>query len=390
MEYFDRLGTRIEEAWTAEAREEERFPSVAMRALADDPPLGRVDLDELIDELLDPHRPAARQLAPLGAFGQPGVTVFYGRGFVIDVYFWTSAISAIHNHPFCGVFTLLRGFSAHAVYRFEERATLGPRVRVGELSLTDLTLVTPGHVEPFSLREHPLLHALVHVAVPSVSMVVRTVRTLGYLRYFPPALAIAMDEPDDPIARQLALLDMLRDSGDGRFLDRLERFLEHADFEASFRALSRTLPACAPNERTRLVDKVRDRHGAHADAIVPALERALRVQEGDAIRARLNDDDDRLLATALMLGDSRERVLGLVAARHSDPGARLHRFVDEAGLYVEGEEASAHIAHGLIDGEDLAAIETRLVEEYGEDAVREQRSAIAAYAKGSLFAVLGK
>lgn len=390
MDYFDRLGALLEDGWKWEDRDEERFPEVAHAALEKLPPGAHLDLEAFADEVLDPHRALGRQLAPLGAFGQPGVTAFYGRGFVIDVYFWTDAISAIHNHPFCGVFTLLRGSSVHARYRWQEREALGPRARLGELSLAALELVEPGHVERFSLAAHPLVHALVHVAVPSVSMVVRTIRTLGYLRYFPPSLAIAMDEPDEPIARQLAMLDMLRVSRDPQSSLRRDRFLRAADFETSFRALSRAFPSAGPEERAQLIELVRERHGDRALAIEPALRHAARVQEGDAIRARLRDDDDRLVATALMLGDGRPAILDLVARRHADPVQRLHRFVDEAGLFEPDEEASTILAHGLVDGDALPALERRLVDRYGAEAVAEQEKPVRAFVQGSVFSALAR
>lgn len=107
MDYFERLGVALEDAWSERNREEERFPAAALEVLARMPPQQAWGRAALLDHLLDPHRPVPLQLAPLGAFGQPGFTVLHGHGFVVEVYHWLESLSAIHDHPFCGAFTIL-------------------------------------------------------------------------------------------------------------------------------------------------------------------------------------------------------------------------------------------------------------------------------------------
>lgn len=381
MEYFDRLGRTLEDAWSARDRDEDVFPDLARAALSAIPPR-ELDVDALIDAVLDPHATAWRQLAPLGAFGQPGVTAYYGRGFVIDVYFWTHSLSAIHDHPFRGAFAIVKGESVHARYAWEERERLGPRARVGRLTLEELALVPEGTIERFGMPGDPLVHALLHVPVPSVSMVVRTIRTQSYFRYFPPGVAIAMEEPDDVIGRPLAMLDALRASGDPRYHDRLARFLAHADFETTFRACSRMWSAAGDDERARVLSIARERHGARAEHIAPALETALRAHEADEIRAQLRDPDDRFLATALVLATTRAQLLALIAQRHADPIARLRTFFDA----ILPSPELATVACALADGAGAEGALAKLIEEHGAENV--DADATRAYCERSMFSVL--
>lgn len=386
MEYFDRLGAILEDAWLARDRDEDRFPDVALAALEQFPPREHLDLEALIDAILDPHRTAWRQLAPLGAFGQPGVTAYYGRGFVVDVYFWTHAMSAIHDHPFRGAFTILKGESVHASFAFEEEERPSPRVRIGRLALSELAILGEGHAQRFGEARDPLVHALLHVPIPSVSMVVRTIRTQGYFRYFPPAIAIAMDEPDELVGRQLAMLDALRASDHPRYRERLERVLRHADFETTFRALSRLWSHAARDERDRCVDIASERHGDRAAMIAPALETALRAHEADALRGRMRDPDDRLVATLFVLAETRAQLLSALAARHADPVARIHAFLDAPGVFEPGEEGAAAVAHALADGAGEDGALQRLVERFGAEAVLEDE--VRSYCRGSAMSVL--
>jgi hypothetical protein len=328
-DYFDRLGARLEAEWGAVNRDEEAFPDLAAAALADLPPGDHLDVESLIDRLLDPDRPASRSFAPLGAFGQPGLTAWFGHGFVVEIYFWRHSLSAIHNHPFCGAFTILEGFSVHAKYDFEEEERLGARARIGRIGVGSIDLVGPGHVERFSHQRHPLVHVLLHVPIPSVSMVIRTIRTVGYLRYFPPTVALAMDEPDEAIGRPLMLLDTLRTGGDPAYSGRLEWFLGKADFETTFRALSRIWGSADSDEREALIEVAARRHGGRVDAIARALDAAIRAAEIDGLRAQLTATDDRLVATGLMVAETREQLLSLFAERHANPADELRRFTDE-------------------------------------------------------------
>lgn len=382
---IDALGALLERAWSRRDRDEDAFSAVVMETLAARPPLATVDVEALVDALLDPERPVPRQLAPLGAFGQPGATVFHGRGFVIDVYFWTHALSAIHDHPFRGVFTVLRGHSVEARYRFDEARAPSARVRLGRLSLDALRRIEPGRIEPFGGVEGPRVHALLHVPVPTVSMVVRTVRTDGYLRYFPPGLALAMQPADDAFERPLALLELLRASGDPSFERRAEALFAAADLETTVRALSRL------GADSRWLDVASARHGAETMTLVEAALREARVtHEADQLRARLADADDRFVATGLVLADGRASLLRLLGEVHADPLRRLHRFVDEAAGFAEDEAASAHIAHALVDGLGPGGARERLVETFGAEAVAGHHAEIHAYATTGPFARLAR
>ncbi|MCB9592696.1 MAG: hypothetical protein H6719_08180 [Sandaracinaceae bacterium] len=390
QDWFDRLGAALEVAWSAADRDEEAFPAIAAEVLAKDPAEASFDRDAFVREQLDPTRPARRQLAPLGTFGQPSFTVFHGHGFLIDVYFWRNSLSAIHNHPFCGLFTILDGWSVHAVYAHEERERVGPRLSLGAIRQTELEVLERGATRLFSLREHPLVHALIHVPVGAVSMVIRTARTVGYLRYFPPSLALSLERQDDLGARPIELLETLRHAHDPSFGEHLVRFLDIADLESSFISLTRLWLDLGAADQAALIERLRARHGARAEGLPEVMERSRRWLAGDALRERLFDQEDRFVATALMLAETREAALRLLEARYEDPQARLHTFIDHVAPFEPDDPAAPVLAHALVDGLDAAAAEARLVEAFGADNVEPgQRDVIEQHQRSSIFAALG-
>lgn len=389
MELFAKLADDIERRWLAVDRDEEAFPDIAAAALDALPPARHFDREAFLDAELDPFRSSRRERAPLGAFGQPGVTVRFGRDFVIEVYFWVDSVSGIHDHPFKGVFTILEGFSVHSTYEWTEDDGPQGRLRTGTLTQTGLELLEAGAVRRFSRRAHPLIHALVHVPVPSISMVVRTTRASEYRRFLPPGLSAPWDPPDEVIAVQTAWLEAIAASGDPRATERLDRYLAHADLETCLGLLSPRWGAMDAMARSRRLDAVRARHGAKTDALGEALARYVRYAQLEAVRGQLSDPDDRLVAVALSLGESRDAVLELLRARHDDPVARLHRFVDAVGPHVMGGEATTASSRVLIDGGGREGVLRQLAEAFGEATLEAQRDQIERFLAESMFAALG-
>lgn len=387
-DYFRQLGARVERAWLDAGRDEESFPDVAERVLAELHPRDHFDREAFLDAELDPFAPARRERAPLGAFGQPAATVYFGRDFVIEVYFWVDSIAGIHDHPFRGLFVILEGESVHARYTFEERERIGARMRLGELRVEELELLATGEHRLFSDARHALIHTLVHVPSPALSMVIRTVHAKEYWRFLPPGVAVLYDEPDAVVARQLMLLEGLRRTNDPRYAARLVTYLRSSDLFTSLHALSPSWGGLDDASRSAVLEVMRERHGSGADAVARALSRAWRVEQANTLRSSLRDPDDRLVATLLVCAERRAQIVELLGRRHPDPIARLHRFIDELGAFATGDELSNEAAHLLIDGGGLAALERHIESRFGADTLAAQRSQIARFATESLFAAL--
>lgn len=78
---FAELGQRIERRWERAERDVECFAELAAEEIARVPRC--LHVDAIVGSFLCADREAARQLAPPGTFGQPGLTLYYGRGFAI-------------------------------------------------------------------------------------------------------------------------------------------------------------------------------------------------------------------------------------------------------------------------------------------------------------------
>lgn len=317
------------------------LPDVAIAALDR---AGLPDVDELVAAVLAGRVPLPTPVDPERRFGQPGVTVGRGPGFAIDLYFWTRSESAVHDHPFAGVYTVLRGSSVEARYAFEVSESFG-RVRVGRLHLTELEAIAPGRIVPFSPVRHPLVHALIHVPIPTVSMVVRSIRTEGYHRYLAPGLALRIDGASADLATRLALLDHLRTVGDPSWETRLTDLVATQDLEGVVLALSSAGPGPAVE---RSLEVARSRFGAVADTVEAALRAGRKRHHDWRIRDRFDDEADRFVATVLALAETRSAAVRLLRDRFADQTTpQLLRWLRASGLFSEddpGETAAAWLA----------------------------------------------
>lgn len=390
MDYFARLGALVEREWTDANRDERAFPEIAERALSKLHPRDHFDLQTFLDSELDPTVSARRERAPLGAFGQPGVTLHFGREFAIELYYWVDSLSGVHDHPFAGLFVIVEGESVHTRYRFEEEERVGSRLRIGAVVTEGIELLSAGDHRLFGDRSHPLVHSLLHVPTPSISMVIRTVRTMDYWRYFPPTLALLHEEQDAVIARQIAWLEALRQSQDPKYEARLLAYLGRSDLETGLLAIVNGWAMCDDGARARQLTALRERHGQRVDALEPALARMVQAQQAHMLRGKLLDPDDRLVATALAGAETRAQLLEVLGARHADPIARLHAFLDTYGAFIAGDEASVAAAHVLVDGGGRSAIEKHIADAHGAAVAADQRPQIARFCRESVFAVLSR
>src|SRR5277367_6781571 len=110
MEFFNRLGKRVDDYWRAEGRDEEALPRAAMRALTDLPPAEHVTPDDIMTWVFQIQGTSFPGQSNINAsFGQPPITLFRSERFYIEALFWIDGTTAIHQHAFTGVFYVLAG-----------------------------------------------------------------------------------------------------------------------------------------------------------------------------------------------------------------------------------------------------------------------------------------
>jgi hypothetical protein len=172
LAYFNRLGDRVDQAWTAAGRRADRLVDIATDALRD-LPVPETLSPEVILGLLADGTDLPKQRASSDQFGQPPAVVYRRSDLEIQAITWMEGTTSTHQHAFDGAFRVMWGSSLHVRYSFDQQETLADgHLVTGRLAMLDSEILWPGDVRPI-VAGPEFIHALFHLERPSVTLVVR-------------------------------------------------------------------------------------------------------------------------------------------------------------------------------------------------------------------------
>ena len=191
MDVFEELGRTVHGKWRRADFDNRAFPEIACDTLQSLALHGRITGDDVIDWVAEATvLPTQTDLE--AAFGEPPVVVYWDSRFYIEVLFWTTGTTAIHQHSFSGAFTVLSGSSVQSQYQFIVGERVNEHMLFGDLQLQRCGILAQGDIEAIYPGDG-LIHSVFHLETPSVSVVVRTHRdaeTSVQHKYFRPHLAL--------------------------------------------------------------------------------------------------------------------------------------------------------------------------------------------------------
>ena len=332
MELFQQLGAEIEALWLEKNYNEEYLPAIAADALKRaDLPSKLTAWDVVEWSLKQPELPPQRDLA--GNFGDPPITIYSGKRFHIDVYFWFSGTTSTHQHGFCGAFQVLLGSSIHSWYEFERREVINTFAEIGDMSLKLCEILETGDVqEIWAGRQY--IHSLFHLEQPSATIVVRTDRSplhLPQFSYEKPNLAIDPFFEHATTTKKLQVMSSLF-RAQHPDADRLAtEFLEASDLHTSFIILRQLRGLLGSNQLEQLfklegpksrfdnfLDVVSRRHGANGEIFRPIFERMDMLDYIVNQRSYVTDAEHRFFMALLLNVDGKERIFSLIKQRYAD------------------------------------------------------------------------
>lgn len=360
MEYFDRLGVLIGQRWKAHHCNETSFPEVAVRALEDLPAHRHVTMWDIArNAITAPWMP--QQLDPGSKFGDPPLTVYYGRGFVIDVLFWAEGTPSIHQHAFSGAFQVLQGSSVHTLWEFNLMERVETHLLLGQTQLKSAEVLLTGDLRPI-LPGKQMIHATYHLEHPSITLVVRTVSQQEHrpqYDYLPPGIAFDQNDHIPLVKRQTELLRMLLVSGKrAQYYEMARHVCETADAYSVFRFITETYFGIHDEEfRQILLLSATRRHPVLIEALRPVLTQ---MEIGHRVlQARRNRDlgpEMKFFLALLRNVPNRAAILTLIQQRYPNRSPTVHvreliRKLSNAGLLgVRFTECWLVAIEGLLQG----------------------------------------
>jgi hypothetical protein len=323
------LGEEIEKAWQARDYDLGAFPLLCAERLKAARVHAKVAPDDVLRWTLAGEVP--RQFDPKAKFGQPPITVFRARRFVIDVLFWVDGTTAIHDHGFSGAFQVLAGSSIETNFEFSISRDVDGRLQFGSLSVLRTALRRSGDAVPI-VAGPGYIHSLFHLDRPSVSLVVRTfwnARPGIQLRYEPAGFAWDDFVEDEIRDRQLQIVELLRQTDDPSFEAYVGDLIEKADLQTALAIIR----ACSRVRDTRVQDRLvqRARSPALVSAFTDWLAQERRLKLLRRARTDVSDPALRFLLAVLLNTHRRVDALALVTeyAPDVDPARQIARWLKQ-------------------------------------------------------------
>lgn len=387
--FFRSLGERIERAWIEHSYDEEVFPQVAREELERNPPHEQVEIADIVGWVFGQTH-AFQQPNPRELFGEPPVMLFQAARFYIEALFWLSGTTAIHEHAFSGVFSVLAGSSVHSHWRFEPERTINSRMLCGRLERLSTEILRPGGIRPIHSGDR-LIHQLFHLDLPSVTIVIRTYQDRHHLpqyKYLPPGLALDHEDRDGLRTRRLMFLDgMARGQMDG-LRRHAGMLIGNSDLETLYHMFSLlTYRKVDKGLLSELYGIARERHGDIVDLFRQACEGERRSRIVTALRAKISDPQARFLLALLMLMPDRDAIFDTI--RLQFPGVEPLAAIETWLAGMSGKETIGFdfndvnrlIFRSLVEGLDTAGLLQRLRSQFHDDSVDAHRDRLLDHAK---------
>lgn len=382
--YFTQLGLAIKEAWKAKAFKRQWLPEIAATALTENPPGTCLDFLDVI-EWAETTGVLPQQARLDEAFGQPPLTVFWDERFRIDVLFWHTATTGIHQHKFCGAFTLLAGSSVHSTYNFSLERKLSPALQFGNISVRNVEFLTPGMVREIVSGSN-LIHSLFHLDTPSVSVVVRTPDDLDSgpeFEYKPPHLAIDPSHSNQATTKKSQLLRLLLIIKSPAYERLAKLAIDNSDLHIAFLVLRQAIVHFETLDVfERLVEAARNRHGEDLELLLPSLEEEWRRSLIVTLRKQITEPDHRFFLALLMNLPTQAEIVKVISSRHTDANALslIQRWSRELSgldsIGIEFDETIALLFRYLLERKSFEEILALLRQEYSHGSVNSQRELI--------------
>jgi hypothetical protein len=320
----DQLGRAFDASWAATNYDPGRFPELAVEHLSAARLHRELRPNDILAWALGGELPD--QFDKISLFGQPPITMFRSRRFVIDALFWLDGTTNIHDHSFGGAFQVLAGSSIETMFRFEPSRTVDGQMFFGQLSLLESGLRKTGDVRPITIGSS-YIHGLFHLERPSVTILIRTLQvpsTPVQLQYEPCGVAWNPFFRDVTLDRMEEIVELLDKANDEAFDELVGGLVARSDLFTAHRVIR----ACVGIQDLRRVDavldRVADREAAATFSAWLARERVDRFLRQR--RAVVHDAELRFLLAVLLNSHRGDHSLELVSAFAGggvDPSAQV-------------------------------------------------------------------
>jgi len=312
---FTAIGTRVLERWKQQSFDEHALPSIACDILSEGH-LESLNPERLAAELV--HQATFDSMQTMAAFSDLALNVFQHPRFFIEVLYWATGTTTIHEHSFSGAFYVWHGQSLNIEYSFQEQKYFNSRFRIGDLNIYRVERLQKGAIK--SIRSGPaLIHTVFHLECPSITVVIRTHQNpdaLPQFEYRYPHVAIDTTQIDPATVKRIQAINIGATCFGWRSKGMLSPFFAKTSMDDIYRIYrSLDLNGISEEERKKIECTICSK--AYGDEILRSIEREKIVRYIVGLRRKVTDSDTRMCLALLANIAERTEILKFIEREYS-------------------------------------------------------------------------
>lgn len=165
------IAAALDADWMANDYQDEIFAELAESTLKKFDHSGLPSLSQMHEELHTLTLP--EQTFPRLDFSDFPVTLARTDLFSIDLYYWYTMDTGIHDHHFHGAFKVVEGGSLDVHYQFQTEEVFGRHLASGTLEKVSMNHQKKGDVQKIN-RYEKFIHQVFHLRFPTITLCIRT------------------------------------------------------------------------------------------------------------------------------------------------------------------------------------------------------------------------
>ncbi len=280
---------------------DENFGEIAAEILANDSFVSLLDPEELLPHIIEGCSEIADLQVP-GEFSDLQLILYADEQVEVQLLYWLSATTSVHNHGFDGAFRVIEGRSIHSRFEFTPAFEERDGLVLGQLSLTETELLEPGAIRRIS-SGFENIHSVYHLGFPSVTLLIATARSnpkCATYEFRGGGVAVDRSKTDLLVIRQVQALRILARTG-APFVSQLISWMELNGPSAAYwglRALDPEISALDTADRSAL-EAALFKHPELA-MVLHAIRREKIIARLVNLRTAISDETARLILALFM------------------------------------------------------------------------------------------
>ena len=307
-DYCQKFGDSIDSQWMRHNYNEDDFPEIAHTALIQQNINRDVHYTHLLEYIvMHSHLDILQWDCH---FSDLQLTLYKNPRFYIEALYWMDGTTTIHQHGFCGAFTLLHGQSIHTEYDFTKKIRINSQFYIGNLAVKNNSILKSGEINRIYAGDC-LIHSVFHLHSPTVTIVVRNnsrVDKNPQLDYCAPHVAIHGKHSDPMFIKKIRSVKLMLDHLQLQGYQLLKKLIEGSSIYDVYRVFGGiNLFSLEKNQVDEISCLIADK--PYGEQLLKSLSHQYQSRRLTRLRSFVKDEQQRVILAVLMNTPGKQNIV---------------------------------------------------------------------------------